>query len=278
MSPSADERIARLYGLSLEEFTPERNQLAADLRDQGDRETADAVKRLRKPTTAAWALNQLVRAEPDLVEALLGAGGELRQAHRQAASGRGAAQLRAAADAERAAVEQLMTRAPAVLGRAPSAAVAEAMRNTLHAASSDDEARDRVASGTVTHELRPIGMGPVPRAAGRATEPAGGTEPSPRRARAGRSVSESTAAARDEREREAERKRALRAAAASERALQRELEAAQRGRDRAEESYVRAREAAEAAAERIKEARKRVSEARASLGEAQRRRARLERS
>src|SRR5947209_1507343 len=123
----SDERIERLYGLPLAEFTPQRNALAAELRVAGDAEAAAAVKALRKPSAAAWAVNQLVRAEPDLVEALLGAGGELRQAHRQAASGKGAEQLRAAAEAERVAIEQLMRQLPVVLGRAPSAAVAEAV-------------------------------------------------------------------------------------------------------------------------------------------------------
>src|SRR4051795_9075400 len=162
MTAPTDERVARLYGLPPEDFTAGRNALAGELRAEGDHEAAATVKALRKPTAAAWAVNQLVRAEPDLVEALLGAGGELRQAHRQAASGRGAEQLRAAADAERAAIEQLMARVPAVLGRAPGAALSESIRNTLHPASSADAARPRVASGTRTPELRPVGLGPVP--------------------------------------------------------------------------------------------------------------------
>src|SRR3954466_9264351 len=158
MTSSRDERIAGLYGLLLEQFTPERNALAAALRVEGDAEGAALVKALRKPTAAAGAVNQLVRAEPDLVEALLGAGGELRQAHRQAASGRGAEQLRAAAEAERAAVDALVARGPAALGRPLTPALAEAMRNSLHAASSDDDARERVRSGTLVTELRPIGL------------------------------------------------------------------------------------------------------------------------
>src|SRR3954453_12284779 len=152
MTPAPDERVARLYGLPLDRFTAERNALAAELSSEGERDAAAAVKALRKPSAAAWAVNQLVRAEPDLVEALLGAGGELRQAHRQAASGRGAAQLRAAAEAERAAVEGLMAHAASVLGRVAPAGLAESMRNTLHAASSDDEARERVATGTLVAE------------------------------------------------------------------------------------------------------------------------------
>jgi len=237
MTAGADDRIDRLYDLPLSEFTSERNALGAELRASGDHEAAASVKALRKPSAAAWAVNQLVRAEPDLVEALLGAGGELRQAHRQAASGRGAAQLRSAAAAERAVVDQLMTRARAVLGREPTAALAQTMRNTLHAASSDDEARERVASGTVVEELRPVGLGPAPAAARAAP----------------------TAADKRREAREAK------AASAARAALRRELQAAERALDRAQESYSRARETADAAAERLKDARARVREARARL-------------
>jgi hypothetical protein len=226
------------------------------LRAEGDSETAAAVKGLRKPSAAAWAVNQLVRAEPDLVEALLGAGGELRQAHRQAASGRGAEQLRAAAEAERAAVEALMARAPAVIGRAPSAALGESIRNTLHAASSDDEARERVRSGTLTTELRPVGLGPIPAGEVATSRPPAKDAESKRRA--------------------AELARLAKAAADSEAALKREVEAARRALERSEDAYQRAQQAAEAAAARAAVARQRLREARAGLAEARERRARLE--
>ena len=262
MTPAPDERVARLYGLPADRFTAERNALAAELSSEGDRDAAAAVKALRKPSAAAWAVNQLVRAEPDLVEALLGAGGELRQAHRQAASGRRAEQLRAAADAERAAVERLMARAPAVLGRAPSAALSDSIRNTLHAASSDDDARDRVRSGTLTTELRPIGLGPAPAASRRA---AGSAAP----AKAGDDA--------EAKRRAAEVADMRKAAVAAEKALQREVEAATRALERAEEAHARAREVEEAAAERAKEARRRLRDARSGLGDAQKNRARLER-
>jgi hypothetical protein len=271
MTAGADERIAGLYGLPLERFTPERNALAAALRSEGDHEAAAAVKALRKPTASAWAVNQLVRAETDLVEALLGAGGELRQAHRQAASGRGAEQLRTAADAERAAIEQLMARVPAVLGRVPGAALSESIRNTLHAASSDDDARERVASGTLTTERRPVGLGPVP--ATLAGEPV--RRPAKKKRPDDRAAAERARSA--ERERAAELARELKAAVAEQGALQRELDAATRALIRAEDAHSRAREAAEAAGERAGEARKRLRKARAGLAEAQRKRARLER-
>jgi hypothetical protein len=259
MTPDRDERVARLYGLPLEQFTAERNALAAELRSEGDGEGGAAVKALKKPSAAAWAVNQLVRAEPDLVDALLGAGGELRQAHRQAASGRGAAQLRAAADAERAAVEALMARAPAALGRALSQALKDAIRNSLHAASSGDDARERVRTGTLTTELRPVGLGPVP------------TEPPP--SGRGRKPRVKDAAAK---RRSGEMARMLAAAKASEAALRREVQAAERALARADEVSTRAHEAAEVAAERAQEARRRLKEARSGLLQAERRRGDLE--
>ena len=156
-------REARLYALPLELFTAERDLLAAELRAAGDHERAARVKALRKPTRAAWAVNQLVRAEPELLEQLLGAGGELRQAHRQAAARRRAEQLRAAVRAEREAVDSLVARARNVLGAPLSPALEDAIRNTLHAASADDQARELVAAGRVVHELRAVGLGPLGR-------------------------------------------------------------------------------------------------------------------
>ena len=273
MTQSAEERIAGLYGLPLDRFTPERNALAAALRSEGDAAAAAEVKALRKPTAAAWAVNQLVRSEPELVEALLGAGGELRQAHRRAATGHGAEQLRAAAEAERAAVEQLMARAPIVLGRVLGATMADSLRNSLHAASSDDEARERVRTGTLETELRPVGLGPVP-----AALRGGGRSPSPRtkeakapKAAADRAAAQAVAA--EARQRAGE----LRAAKAAESALSRELDQATRALERAEQGYTRARDAAERAEQLVKEARTRLRRARSGLADAERRRARLER-
>ena len=59
-----------LYGLPLDRFVAERDALAKQLRGDGRREEADAVKKLPKPTRAAWAVNAAVRAEPERAEAL----------------------------------------------------------------------------------------------------------------------------------------------------------------------------------------------------------------
>ena len=79
MEQAADE----LYALQPSELTRERDERAKALRKEGDRDEADAVKALRKPTLAAWALNQLARRQPKEVERLLAAGEELRSAQEE---------------------------------------------------------------------------------------------------------------------------------------------------------------------------------------------------
>lgn len=49
--------IAGVYSGPLDEFVSRRDALAKELRSAGDRESATAVKALRKPARLAWALN-----------------------------------------------------------------------------------------------------------------------------------------------------------------------------------------------------------------------------
>ena len=88
-----------LYGLPLERFTEERNALVKELRKEGRREEATEVSNLRKPSVAAWAVNQLVRTQRRDVANLLEAGDSLREAQSQLLAGHGDA------DALRDAVE-----------------------------------------------------------------------------------------------------------------------------------------------------------------------------
>src|SRR2546430_7081126 len=77
------EVIDRLYGLPLEEFTPARDAAAKELRAAGERDAAAEVKRLRKPSRLAWALNQVRRHDPEPVDELIAAGERLQEAQRQ---------------------------------------------------------------------------------------------------------------------------------------------------------------------------------------------------
>jgi hypothetical protein len=69
-----------LYGLALDRFTTERQALARTLRSEGKREEAARVTALRKPSVAAWAVNQLVRTQRKDLAELFKAGDAARRA------------------------------------------------------------------------------------------------------------------------------------------------------------------------------------------------------
>ncbi len=172
-----------LYGLPLDRFIPERGALAKALRADGRRDDAAEVAGLRKPSVAAWAVNQLVRSQPAGVQALLHAGDELRdaQARLLAGSGDGKA-LRAANEHEREAVDELVRAAQGLLssdGHELSPAVVERVADTLHAAALDEGARERVRDGRLERELRHVGLG-----LGETADPFAVAPPPPKRPRA----------------------------------------------------------------------------------------------
>src|SRR5919202_1156757 len=90
-----------LYGLALDAFVPDRDALAKRLRADGDRAAADEVKALRKPSVAAWAVNQAVRSQPKAARALWDAGDALIAAQDDLLAGRGDAAGLPAASARR---------------------------------------------------------------------------------------------------------------------------------------------------------------------------------
>jgi exonuclease VII small subunit len=149
------------------------------------------------------------------------------------------------------------------------------MRNTLHATSSDDEARELVEQGRLTDAMQPIGLGPVP--AGSRAGPASRSSRGGERKPAGPSDADRKAAARAAAEARERHARALKAAQAEEAALRREAGAAVRSLERAETALTRAREAFETASGRAKDARRRARTARTALSDAERRVARIER-
>jgi hypothetical protein len=95
-----------------------------------------SVKKLRKPSVVAWAVNVAARGHPEDVSALLQAGDELRRAQQAAISGGGQAELRAAAQARRAIIASLTDAATSALG--PRAGPhRDAIASTFEAASVD---------------------------------------------------------------------------------------------------------------------------------------------
>jgi hypothetical protein len=161
-----------LYGLPLDRFVPERTALARALRAEGRRDDAVVVTRARKPSVAAWAVNQLVRTQARAVTTLFEAGNAVREAQVKMLAGQGDGRtLRAAAEHERTAVEELVKAARGLLtseGHGMSAAIIDRVADTLHAAALDDGARGQVREGRLERELRHAGLGAD---AGGSTEP-----------------------------------------------------------------------------------------------------------
>lgn len=247
----AEEEIDRLYDLPLGDFVFARNDLAKALRKAGERDAADEVKGLTKPTVSAWAVNQLARRERDGVRVLLAAGERLREAQASVLSGGSPGELREASEAERAAVATLVRAAERILadaGHAPTEATLARVGETLRAAAVDEEGRELLARGRVTRDRDATGFGPVPEALppraaqaarGKAASPGRRQERVETRVRELRGeVSELTASLRDA-ERRAEDAR--HAADAAEKAAERErahLEKAQARLARAEDELA----------------------------------------
>jgi hypothetical protein len=152
--------VASLYERPLGEFVAARGQLAKALRATGDRAAAEEVAKLRRPTMAAWALDQVARRAPELVTGLLQAGAALREATAKAVDG-DASSLRDAEARARAAADAVVARAHALSGGLNDVQRQRAAA-TLRAAVLDDEVAARLRAGTLDsdHEASPLGFDP----------------------------------------------------------------------------------------------------------------------
>jgi hypothetical protein len=177
VTPELEPEIDRLYGLDLDEFTSERDKLARTLRKEGRRDEADEVKGLKKPTVAAWAVNQLARGNRRDVDLLLDAGHRLREAQRGVLGGADREAFDQARRTERKALDNLTKAAEQSLGK-PTAAMLDRVAKTLQAAVVTDEGRELLARGRLTEDfeltgfeaLAPLAEG-VPRRSARPPKP-----------------------------------------------------------------------------------------------------------
>lgn len=129
-----DEAVDELYGAPLEDFVATRGRLAKEVGGDEGKELA----KLRKPTVAAWALNQLARHARRDVDLLLDAG------HRMRRAGADREAFEHAKAQERDALRRL-TRAAAGLG--VSAAAVDAVVAALRAAAVGPQGRELLARG-----------------------------------------------------------------------------------------------------------------------------------
>lgn len=153
LTEAADE----LYSVLPDEFVARRSELAARARDDGDKALAAEIKKLPKPTTAAWVVNMLVRHEPDQVQQVLDLGAALREAQASMAGeelrqlGRQRRQLTAAVTRE---VRVLA----AELGQRIGEPIADQVEETLHAGMVDEAAAEAVRTGMLVRPLAVTGL------------------------------------------------------------------------------------------------------------------------
>ncbi|MCP2265873.1 hypothetical protein ACFQHV_12405 [Promicromonospora thailandica] len=159
-STDPDETVDDLYTRPLDEFVAARDAASRRAADAGDRLGAQRIKRLPKPSVAAWVVNHVAREHPEEVAALVSLGDELRAATADRDRGRVRAldQLRR----ERAdALVRTVREAGEVGGRPVSAAVLDRLAETLTAAVMDPDAAEVVRAGRLSRALQHVGFGIV---------------------------------------------------------------------------------------------------------------------
>jgi hypothetical protein len=250
-----EAEVDQLYQeLSPDQFTATRDALARELRRDGDRAAADEVKRLRKPSVAAWGLNRLSRAHRRSLDRLLAAGERLREAQQQLLEGGDADRLKDAVTEERRLVAELAELAAEGLeetGHAVSPTIRSRLRETLHSAAASAEVRTQLAAGRLEREHQISDLGLV--GDGMPSEPSRGRARPVRDAKAkprAKGPSRREQALRQSLERERTRERELkaeltdadRAARSARSEAERTATAAARAQDRHERAGARVRE------------------------------------
>lgn len=150
--PGFDEIADELYGLPPEQFTAARTQFEKEAKAAGDRDTADRIHELAKPSVTAWLANQLVREHRSELQPLLELGAGLRDATRNLAGD----QLRALSRQQHELVHALVQQArhlARAAGRTVSEDAVRALDDTLRAALADEQAASMLLVGHLTAAL-----------------------------------------------------------------------------------------------------------------------------
>lgn len=153
------EGVNHLYEVKPGQFVAARDQLARQLKASGDREAATAVKALRRPTVVAWAVNQVVRSQPEALDELEEATSVVQRAQEAAVGGDpdGPGELREAARRRRELLSTLARAATDLAGPAHQ----DQVTATIDAGTLDPDAAPHFRRGRLTTELSaPAGFGP----------------------------------------------------------------------------------------------------------------------
>jgi hypothetical protein len=173
---TAEHDIDQLYGTRPEDFTALRTKLVAAAKKRGDADGAKVIAAARRPTTAAWVVNALVRSDDSARTRLADLGERLRAAH----ASMDGARIRELSAAQRKLIDELVRAGLAAAELSdPSAALRDDVTGTLQAAIADPEVAARL--GTLAKPERWSGFGEFgassatvakPAAAARITKPA----------------------------------------------------------------------------------------------------------
>ena len=155
--PAFDAAVDELYGAPPDEFVLTRARLERELRDAGDREAATALRRLRRPGLAVWAVNQLARHDPDAIDELLQATERVRAAQHTLLQGGSADALRDEARSRQELIDALVDEGTRLLvGHAPRPQTyRDDIASLLEAASLDADTVDTLRAGRLTRLLPP---------------------------------------------------------------------------------------------------------------------------
>ena len=151
-----DAALDELYAVDPSEFVAVRKRLSAMLRTDGDKAGAKQLLAARRPSTSAWAVNQLARREPELVEHLLDASRAL-----FAAQTRGSNQpdvLRDAIRLHRDAVDAATDAALLVLGDRAHDKFRSEIVSTLRAVSTEADISEQLRAGRIVREASSSGF------------------------------------------------------------------------------------------------------------------------
>jgi len=156
-----EEAIDQLYGAGLDAFVAERRRLVDEARGAGDRDAARAIAGLRKPTVAAWVLNQLSRRHRRDVDLILDAGQRLRDAQAGLLAGEEPAGFEDARKTELESLRRLKAHAERLMSSErgqTSAAVLRQVEESLRAAAVSESGRELLARGRFVEPIRAEGF------------------------------------------------------------------------------------------------------------------------
>jgi hypothetical protein len=144
--------VDELYATSFDGFVKLRGELAVRLRASGDPIAAKQIAAARKPTRSAWALNQVVRREPERIARIV----ETRVDAIASQKNGSADAIRDSARTHREAIAEAVRAARAVLeadGLSLPALQARRLGETLQAIAADDAARATLMAGRLTEDV-----------------------------------------------------------------------------------------------------------------------------